>query len=121
MPEFMSPLVESTINNHVNLDNLDNLRQYKGPIRIVRRVDDEIIADPPGVLACNRGNNLIVEYVIKRYGKPVPQSAKDQLVDWVNMPHDRDVPAMDCLSGDTLDGVLKGAQDPSRELVAMVK
>jgi len=115
MPEFMSPLVVSTINSHVNLNNSENLEEYTGPIRIIRRVDDEIIADPPGVLACNRGNNLIVEHVIRRYGGNVSEAAKKELLDWVNLPHDRDNPVVDCLRGDKVE-----EKDDGKGLVATV-
>ncbi|CAL8113770.1 unnamed protein product [Orchesella dallaii] len=98
MPEFMTPLVISTIRNHVNLLNTANLENYKGPIRVIRRTEDEIIADPPGVLSGNRGNGLLIDVVIKRAGNIKPEDIA-ALTEWVRNPHDTQPSTYDSLSG----------------------
>ena len=44
MPEFLEPMVNITIRNHANLDVASQLIQYNGPIRLIRRSEDEIIS-----------------------------------------------------------------------------
>ncbi|ODN04784.1 Abhydrolase domain-containing protein 16A [Orchesella cincta] len=107
MPEFMTPLVISTIRNHVNLLNTANLENYTGPLRVIRRTEDEIIADPPGVLNGNRGNGLLIDVVVKRAGNLAPNDIA-AVTEWVRQPHDTDAPAYDSLSGANPPGSLEG-------------
>lgn len=82
--------VRSTIRNHVNLHVSKELRGYNGPIRIIRRTDDEIIADPPGVLANNRGNYLLVDIIRQRYPdllEPRNSIQEKTLMDWLAKTH----------------------------------
>lgn len=69
----------------------------------MRRVDDEIIADPPGVLKANRGNQLLIDVVLRVYedarAASLGERERDALVqlltEWVERPHDEDPESMD--------------------------
>ncbi|KAI5734825.1 hypothetical protein M8J77_010832 [Diaphorina citri] len=67
MPAFLSSLVELTIRSFADLTVAKFLVQYGGPILLVRRTDDEIIALKQGDISTNRGNDLLVEVLKSRY------------------------------------------------------
>ncbi|KAI5700582.1 hypothetical protein M8J75_000839 [Diaphorina citri] len=67
MPAFLSSLVELTIRSFADLTVAKFLVQYRGPILLVRRTDDEIIALKQGDISTNRGNDLLVEVLKSRY------------------------------------------------------
>jgi len=90
MPPSWGPLVRCVIKDHVNLNNIDNLVKYNGPVRIIRRTEDEIITtktndiiprchEKPwyqkrsksenGGLIFNRGNDLLIKLLTQRYPK----------------------------------------------------
>jgi hypothetical protein len=60
-------LVRATIRNHIDLQVSNEVARYKGPIRVIRRTEDEIIAEPPSSLPGNRGNFLIIDIIRQRY------------------------------------------------------
>jgi hypothetical protein len=43
MPDSMQSLVTAAIDNHMNLNVLDHVTRFDGPIRLIRRSHDEII------------------------------------------------------------------------------
>uniref|UniRef100_A0A8D8VIU4 Protein ABHD16A n=1 Tax=Cacopsylla melanoneura TaxID=428564 RepID=A0A8D8VIU4_9HEMI len=67
MPAFLSSLVELTIRSFADLTVAKFLVQYGGPVLLVRRTDDEIIALKPGDISTNRGNDLLVDLMKSRY------------------------------------------------------
>jgi pimeloyl-ACP methyl ester carboxylesterase len=93
MPAILSGVVHSTIRNHANIRVNKELRKYAGPLRLIRRTEDEIIADPPAVLTENRGNHLLVDVIRTRFpgilGRdPLEPNAADKaLNDWLAKPH----------------------------------
>ncbi|CAG7826806.1 unnamed protein product [Allacma fusca] len=91
MPVILSPVVQWTIRHHVNLQVSQELAGYPGPIRVIRRTEDEIIADPPGELKSNRGNYLLKDLIEQRFPELMdnPESAK-ALDDWIGKSHARD-------------------------------
>ena len=97
----MTPLVISTVQLHANLNNSELLQNYSGPLRLVRRTEDEIIADPPCQLNANRGNFLLLETVARRYeeisGSRPSSRSMSALHEWVDKPHDREVGQWDSL------------------------
>ncbi|XP_063700519.1 phosphatidylserine lipase ABHD16A [Culicoides brevitarsis] len=67
MPEFFSSVVRIAIREYVNLHNSELIKQYKGPVLLVRRTEDEIIATEEGDLSSNRGNNLLIALLKFRF------------------------------------------------------
>lgn len=45
MPQSISGIVEFAVRKYANLNNSELLKQYNGPVHIVRRTEDEIIAE----------------------------------------------------------------------------
>lgn len=41
----MSGIVRIAIRDYVNLNNIELINQYNGPVMLVRRTEDEIIAE----------------------------------------------------------------------------
>jgi len=67
MPAFMSGLVARAVKNNINLGVGDQLAKYNGPVRLVRRSQDEMICTSDGELWSNRGNNLLISLLSNRY------------------------------------------------------
>ncbi|KNC87051.1 hypothetical protein, variant [Sphaeroforma arctica JP610] len=67
MPQWMSSLTRSTIGTWLNLDVAAGVKNYPGPIRFIRRRQDEMISSKLGDLSSNRGNFLITEVLEHRY------------------------------------------------------
>lgn len=45
MPSSVSGIVKIAIREYANLNNVALINQYNGPIQLIRRTDDEIIAE----------------------------------------------------------------------------
>lgn len=45
MPSSVSGIVRIAIRDYVNLNNTELINQYNGPVMVVRRTEDEIIAE----------------------------------------------------------------------------
>lgn len=45
MPSSLSGIVRIAIRDHINLNNTDLVHHYNGPILMIRRTEDEIIAE----------------------------------------------------------------------------
>eukprot|EP00124_Ichthyophonus_hoferi_P001724 Ihof_evm7s98 gene=Ihof_evmTU7s98 len=67
MPAYLSGLVDSTIRAYLNLDVVSGIRHYAGPIRLFRRLKDEMICEDVRDLRSNRGNTLLVALLMQRY------------------------------------------------------
>lgn len=45
MPTSISGIVRIAIREYVNLNNTELINHYNGPVLLIRRIDDEIIAE----------------------------------------------------------------------------
>lgn len=67
-PGFMYPFIEMAVKQHFDLDNSRHLKQYQGPILIIRRSQDEVIAsDPYNSPPTNRANQLLIDLLKQRF------------------------------------------------------
>ncbi|XP_076436481.1 phosphatidylserine lipase ABHD16A-like [Babylonia areolata] len=76
MPSSMAGVVTTAMKTYMNLNIADQLLKYPGPIKLIRRVRDEIIATEKtpamtSVLSSNRGNHLLIRLLQYRYPKIV--------------------------------------------------
>lgn len=67
MPGAISGIVAGVIENYFPLNVAQNLVRYPGPIKLVRRLQDEIIATQAYNPATNRGNFLLIQLLTYRY------------------------------------------------------
>ncbi|XP_013189456.1 phosphatidylserine lipase ABHD16A isoform X2 [Amyelois transitella] len=67
MPSSWSLLVKEVVRSHVDLHVAELIKKYTGAVQLVRRTDDEIICLSPGVLATNRGNDLLATLIEHRH------------------------------------------------------
>uniref|UniRef100_A0A336KRV3 CSON014944 protein n=1 Tax=Culicoides sonorensis TaxID=179676 RepID=A0A336KRV3_CULSO len=67
MPNSFSSIVRLAIRDYMNLHNSEMIKQYKGPVMMIRRTEDEIICTEEGVLASNRGNYLVLAFLKFRF------------------------------------------------------
>lgn len=68
MPESMKGFSHRSLRKHMNLNIAEQLIRYPGPIRLIRRIKDEVIttSEHPDV-AFNRGNDLLIKLLQHRY------------------------------------------------------
>lgn len=95
-PQFMYPLIELGIKQHFDLNNSRHLEYFTGPVLLIRRSQDEVIAtDPFNSPPTNRANNLLIDILKQRF----PSLINDRAVTLLN----------EYLGGNTRyqDGVLK--------------
>lgn len=60
--------MDTTIRNYFNLNLSAYLKNYNGPIRFIRRLQDEILTiDPRQPKKTNQGNNLLVKLLANRF------------------------------------------------------
>lgn len=45
MPSSISGIVRIAIRDYVNLNNIDLINQYPGPVLLIRRTEDEMISE----------------------------------------------------------------------------
>lgn len=50
MPNYLSHIVRVAIRNYCNLNNAELAKNYDGPLRLIRRTEDEIIAEYVGCI-----------------------------------------------------------------------
>ncbi|XP_067950199.1 phosphatidylserine lipase ABHD16A-like [Watersipora subatra] len=67
MPHWLDNVVEKTIDDYFDLDNAYWLNQYDGPVRVIRRTQDEMISLDPADIRTNRGNQLLLKMLARRY------------------------------------------------------
>ncbi|CAH8456866.1 unnamed protein product [Dicrocoelium dendriticum] len=68
VPDIFCPLVVATLRSHLDLNNLAHLKAYDGPVRIIRRSQDEIIStDDPPSHESNRGTHLLIALLKHRF------------------------------------------------------
>lgn len=84
IPAVFSSIVNVTIQLHANLNIAENLITYNGPIRLIRRSEDEIIALVPNNLSTNRGNHLLVKLLKHRYPNLFTEESESILWTWLS-------------------------------------
>ncbi|XP_077290754.1 phosphatidylserine lipase ABHD16A [Arctopsyche grandis] len=67
MPPSWRPMVTEVIRGYVDLNIADLLKDYSGPIKLIRRTMDEIICIDEGRMSTNRGNDLLIKILAHRY------------------------------------------------------
>ncbi|TGZ59818.1 hypothetical protein CRM22_008859 [Opisthorchis felineus] len=68
VPNCLYPLVLATVKQTLDLNNSAQLIAYNGPVRIIRRSDDEIIStSEPPTRASNRANVLLIKLLKHRF------------------------------------------------------
>uniref|UniRef100_A0A1A9UTS3 AB hydrolase-1 domain-containing protein n=1 Tax=Glossina austeni TaxID=7395 RepID=A0A1A9UTS3_GLOAU len=66
MPQSLSGIVRIAIRDYCNLHNTELAQKYNGPINLIRRTEDEIIAEDNNI-ETNRGNFLALSILKYRY------------------------------------------------------
>lgn len=66
MPESLSGIVRLGIREYCNLNNVESIQNYNGPISLIRRTEDEIISEDNRI-ETNRGNYLVLTLLKYRY------------------------------------------------------
>jgi len=75
-PRFFYPFIELGIRQHFDLDNSKHLAHYNGPILLIRRSQDEVIAtDPYNSPPTNRANFLLIDLLKQRFPSLVDDRA----------------------------------------------
>ncbi|XP_021341768.1 protein ABHD16A-like [Mizuhopecten yessoensis] len=91
MPQFAKGLVSRTIKTYLNLNNLEQICQYPGPVLFIRRTQDEMITTRSlkigetamMSLPSNRGNDLLVGFLKHRYPNIVDDTTMSVLTRWL--------------------------------------
>jgi len=86
MPAMMSGLVSRAVRGHINLNVAEQLAQYPGPVRLIRRTRDEMITTSEGELWSNRGNDLLVKLLSARYPNLSTPLSVSALMAWLSSP-----------------------------------
>ena len=81
MPELMEPLVRTGVSQYINLNVAEQLSMYHGPIRLIRRSQDEMISTEPALISTNRGNDLLVKILRHRYPYLFNDSGSSKLLE----------------------------------------
>ncbi|XP_037977938.2 phosphatidylserine lipase ABHD16A [Plutella xylostella] len=67
MPASWRRLVREVVRSHVDLHIAELISKYSGPVKLVRRTEDEIICLEQGKLKSNRGNHLLLKLLEARH------------------------------------------------------
>ncbi|GLH15087.1 Protein BAT5, putative [Gryllus bimaculatus] len=84
MPNVLEPIIRRTIREYMNLNNAEQLLKYPGPIRIIRRTEDDVICTEDNKIASNRGNNLLVKILKYRYPIIMDDSSLMYVYEWLS-------------------------------------
>ncbi|XP_047135800.1 phosphatidylserine lipase ABHD16A isoform X1 [Hydra vulgaris] len=85
MPAFASSIVLRVINNYMNLNNTRHLIKYSGPIRLIRRLREEIITTIPHDPSTNRCNFLLEKILSFRYPNVVTKESIEVLHSYLSV------------------------------------
>ncbi|KAI1294155.1 Phosphatidylserine lipase ABHD16A [Halotydeus destructor] len=96
MPPSWKPIVVHTVRSYFNLNNSDNLSHYKGPILLIRRLQDEIIhtleTEP---IKTNRANYMLIKLLSDRFPNLLKcEEAYWALQDWLSGNHEHQIQVM---------------------------
>ncbi|KAM9805480.1 phosphatidylserine lipase ABHD16A isoform X1 [Syngnathus typhle] len=89
MPGSWCPLVQYAVRQYLNLNVSEQLLKYQGPVLLVRRSRDEIMATRPMPnfncehIVSNRGNDLVLNLLTFRYPKIMTYEAVTVVKDWL--------------------------------------
>lgn len=67
--DSLASMVKTAVEENINLDVAQQIVKYPGPVRLIRRLKDEMISVDDGDFTTNRGNDLLVHLLKKRYPK----------------------------------------------------
>ncbi|GMS91379.1 hypothetical protein PENTCL1PPCAC_13554, partial [Pristionchus entomophagus] len=89
MPAFASSIVRVAIRDFLNLDIAGQLSQYTGPVRLIRRLQEEILITDEGgseeeKRATNRANDLLKRLLLQRH-KDTAESVMPHVDTWLSM------------------------------------
>nr|CAH0103169.1 unnamed protein product [Daphnia galeata] len=84
MPASWNSIVTTTVKYNLNLNVAEQLIKYNGPVILLRRMRDEVIALEPGTLSTNRGNNLLIKLLKFRFPKIIDPTTVPVLRMWLN-------------------------------------
>jgi len=84
MPKFAGSFVDYTIKTNLNLNIAEIIKEYSGPIRLIRRTYDEIVSAIPRIPASNRGNELLLEVLKKRYPLIIDANTTQTIRIWLS-------------------------------------
>lgn len=89
MPQSWRGLVAQSVRSYLNLNVAEKLKDYQGPILLIRRTRDEMISTDMPVdshpnLASNRGNDLLLEVLKFRYPSVVNNSTLPIMKDFLS-------------------------------------
>lgn len=87
MPRLLSPLVRLACRRHLDLNVTAFVTQYNGPLLIIRRSRDEVITTRNGDIGSNRGNDLLVAVLRRRYPELVDSETEQELRVWLASDH----------------------------------
>ncbi|CAF0819931.1 unnamed protein product [Brachionus calyciflorus] len=90
MPKFASKFVQYTIEHNLNLNIVELISKYHGPVLFVRRTQDEIISTIPRIAATNRGNDLLIQTLRVRYPFIVNEETTPYIRTWLSARTDID-------------------------------
>lgn len=85
MPSSISGIVRIAIRDYVNLNNTELINQYNGPVLLVRRTEDEMIAEEND-LASNRGNHLLIHLLKTRFPNILQTEQVDRITKMLSQP-----------------------------------
>ncbi|XP_050429357.1 phosphatidylserine lipase ABHD16A [Adelges cooleyi] len=88
MPSFAESLVASTVREFSDLHVVANLVKYPGPVLLIRRSSDEIIALDTRNVATNRANNLLETLLEYRFPKLFSKESRSALWNWMSTSDD---------------------------------
>ena len=77
----MEPLVRTGVSQYINLNVAEQLSMYHGPIRLIRRSQDEMISTDPALISTNRGNDLLGKVLRHRYPYLFNDSSSSKLLE----------------------------------------
>ena len=67
--ESLAGMVKVAVEENINLNVAEQLCKYPGPVRLIRRLKDEMISVDERDFTTNRGNDLLIHLLRKRYPK----------------------------------------------------
>lgn len=85
MPQSISSVVEFAVRKYVNLNISELLKQFHGPVHIVRRTEDEVIAEDMKI-SSNRGNYLLLKLLSHRFPNIFKTSQVTYIMDKISRP-----------------------------------
>ncbi|XP_031618037.1 phosphatidylserine lipase ABHD16A [Contarinia nasturtii] len=88
MPSSISGIVRIAIRDYANLNNIDLINQYNGPVLMIRRTEDEIIAED-NEIETNRGNGLLIHLLKIRFPKIFQTEQIERITKMLSQPLDK--------------------------------